>query len=520
MSFISYAQNFEDVMLWRALKNVENGFYIDIGAQDPIVDSVSLAFYEHGWRGVHVEPTQQYSSKLKIARPDETVLQVAIGDQIGTLMFYEFEDTGLSTADSDIAHRHKEAGFHCNETLVSVMSLDSLFKRVGVRDIHWLKLDVEGLEKSVLESWKTSFVFPWVLVVESTRPLTQEENHGEWEHLILNKGYRFVYFDGLNRFYVSPKHDSLASAFALPPNIFDGFVLSGSQPFCKLVDSRAKQAGADAAKAGERATQAETQAQQASERATNAETQAQQADARAAIAEAETRTAQAETRAQQADARAAIAEAETRTAQAETRAQQADARAAIAEAETRTAQAETWAHQAGGRAASAEAHAQQANVRADELTIKLELTVQDLHNVHQANHHHWQLAVARQEQIEALQESTSWCVTAPLRWVSSLARDPTPSTLKRRAKLLLQHAALYVGRRPHLKNAAMNVLRRFPNIKARLAQIIRQATIQPSQHQAAQFHNMHADVTYLTPYTRRIYADMKAAIERRSKGNG
>ena len=49
---ISYAQNFEDVMLWRALKHVERGFYIDIGAQDPVVDSVSLAFYEQGWRGV------------------------------------------------------------------------------------------------------------------------------------------------------------------------------------------------------------------------------------------------------------------------------------------------------------------------------------------------------------------------------------------------------------------------------------------------------------------------------------
>lgn len=51
--FISYAQNFEDVMLWRALKHVKNGLYIDIGAHDPVICSVSLAFYERGWRGVH-----------------------------------------------------------------------------------------------------------------------------------------------------------------------------------------------------------------------------------------------------------------------------------------------------------------------------------------------------------------------------------------------------------------------------------------------------------------------------------
>ncbi len=40
--YTSYAQNFEDVMLWRALKHVSNGYYIDIGAQDPSIDSVSL----------------------------------------------------------------------------------------------------------------------------------------------------------------------------------------------------------------------------------------------------------------------------------------------------------------------------------------------------------------------------------------------------------------------------------------------------------------------------------------------
>ena len=82
MSITSYAQNFEDVILWRALRSIKNGFYIDIGAQDPVIDSVSLAFYEHGWRGVHVEPTQRYANSLRKARPDEVVEQLAIGDSV------------------------------------------------------------------------------------------------------------------------------------------------------------------------------------------------------------------------------------------------------------------------------------------------------------------------------------------------------------------------------------------------------------------------------------------------------
>lgn len=36
MSFDSYAQNFEDVILRRALKDVDKGSYVNVGAQDPV----------------------------------------------------------------------------------------------------------------------------------------------------------------------------------------------------------------------------------------------------------------------------------------------------------------------------------------------------------------------------------------------------------------------------------------------------------------------------------------------------
>jgi hypothetical protein len=48
MTFTSYAQNFEDVTLWRALRDVEAGFYVDVGAWDPDLDSVTRAFSERG----------------------------------------------------------------------------------------------------------------------------------------------------------------------------------------------------------------------------------------------------------------------------------------------------------------------------------------------------------------------------------------------------------------------------------------------------------------------------------------
>ena len=85
MSITSYAQNFEDVMLWRALGHIHNGFYIDVGAQHPVLDSVSKAFYEYGWRGIHVEATSVYAALIRTDRPDEIVLQVALSDKPGSL---------------------------------------------------------------------------------------------------------------------------------------------------------------------------------------------------------------------------------------------------------------------------------------------------------------------------------------------------------------------------------------------------------------------------------------------------
>ena len=231
MTLTSYAQNFEDVILWRALKHIERGFYIDIGAQDPVTASVSLAFYENGWRGVHVEPTTHYADKLRQARPGEEVIQAAVAMQTKPLIFYEVPDTGLSTGSRAIAARHRKQGYCVREVSVSCVSLASILERYRDRDIHWLKIDAEGMERQVIKSWFPSKVRPWIVIVESTEPNSPKPNFAGWESLIIKLGYEFAYFDGLNRLYVSRSHRELKKSFEAGPNIFDDFVLSETVPF-------------------------------------------------------------------------------------------------------------------------------------------------------------------------------------------------------------------------------------------------------------------------------------------------
>jgi FkbM family methyltransferase len=242
----SYAQNFEDVILWRALKDVENGFYIDIGAQEPVFDSVSFAFYQRGWRGVHVEPTSSFAHALREARPDETVIEAFVGGEGSLSQLYEIVQTGLSTGDRDLAARHAADGFTVVPKMVASISLAKILETYRDREIHWLKIDVEGHEAAVIDSWLPSTARPWIVVVEATVPLSQTPSFEGWEPALLNLGYDFAYFDGLNRFYVSRLHSQLAGAFGPGPNLFDEFQLTNQSFFTRALTHKYESQLADA----------------------------------------------------------------------------------------------------------------------------------------------------------------------------------------------------------------------------------------------------------------------------------
>jgi FkbM family methyltransferase len=242
MTFISYAQNYEDVMLRRALKDVDKGFYIDVGANDPVADSVTKAFYDVGWRGINIEPVSEWIEKLQQERPDDINLQLAVGARKGKVNFYEVVGTGLSTMDESLAKRHaRERGYELKKYKVPVVRLTTICEQQPLTDIHFLKIDVEGAELKVLQGLDLKKIRPWIILVESTLPNTQVENREEWEYSLTGRGYHHVYFDGLNRFYVADGHDELDAAFLAPPNCFDLFKSADEDWLVRQYDERLRE---------------------------------------------------------------------------------------------------------------------------------------------------------------------------------------------------------------------------------------------------------------------------------------
>lgn len=222
-AIISYAQTHEDVLLWRALHSVTPGFYVDVGAHDPTDLSTTRAFYERGWRGINVEPNPLYAAKLRRERPRDLTLEVALGDVPGMATIHDFGATGLSTMVDDIAEGHAVRGFSATHFQVPVTTLAAVLDNLGDQDVHFLKIDVEGYEVKVLNGANFTKVRPWIVLIEAVKPMTSIPTFDTWERLLLTAGYHFVYFDGVNRFYVSEEHLDLRRYFTAPVSIQDPF---------------------------------------------------------------------------------------------------------------------------------------------------------------------------------------------------------------------------------------------------------------------------------------------------------
>lgn len=223
---ISYAQNFEDVMLHRVFRDQKDGFYIDVGAMDPMIESVTKFFYDQGWSGINIEPNEYFYSKLLQARPRDINLNLAVGEREGCRPLYVFEQYGISTFDESNRDRFVAKGYEAQTKNTRITTLAAICQDYVRRPIDFLKVDCEGWEEFALRGADWERFRPIVLIVEGTTPGTGSPSWSAWEpYLIENAHYEMVYFDGLNRFYLRREYTDLRSHFEVPPNVFDEFTL-------------------------------------------------------------------------------------------------------------------------------------------------------------------------------------------------------------------------------------------------------------------------------------------------------
>jgi len=178
-----YSQAAQDELVSGLLRGKQNGFFIDLAANDAQEKSNTYALERfHGWRGLCIEPNPAYWYNLTRFRTCATVGAV-VGNQSMQEVYFRYEagdHGGIADSGFDNGKRWQR-----HSDLAFTVPLRDVLERYDVpQTIDYLSLDVEGAESFVM------LQFP--LSRYRIKLITAERLRGEIRQYLKDHGYQFA----------------------------------------------------------------------------------------------------------------------------------------------------------------------------------------------------------------------------------------------------------------------------------------------------------------------------------------
>lgn len=194
-----YSQEGEELILDRLFEDINNGFYVDVGANHPRLCSNTHNFYKKGWRGINIEPIPENIDLFKKYRKDDVNIEVAIDEKEGKIPLYVFKNTLLSSCSKEFAENVDRNALNEGDKIKSIievnsMRLDSVFDRFLPKDkkIDFLDIDAEGYDMNVLKSNNWNKYRPKVILVEDHfSTFIDDIFKSDIYSYLVSKGYKF-----------------------------------------------------------------------------------------------------------------------------------------------------------------------------------------------------------------------------------------------------------------------------------------------------------------------------------------
>jgi len=167
----SYSQDGEDMLLMSLFDGRQDykGFYIDIGAHDPIRFSNTQYFYEKGWRGINIDATPGSMRRFNELRSEDINIECGVSDKKENLLYYSFAEAALNSFDPVLSENRINNGWILKEKIeIPVLSLnDILRKYLPVnQSVDFIDIDVEGMELQILKNFDFDKYAPKYFLLE------------------------------------------------------------------------------------------------------------------------------------------------------------------------------------------------------------------------------------------------------------------------------------------------------------------------------------------------------------------
>lgn len=194
--YSSHSQFGEDMLIRSLFPKKKEGLFVDIGAHHPVYFSNTYHFYLKGWSGLNIDAKPGSMDLFKQFRSRDINIEACIAHQDNEeISFFEFTQAALNTIDPQMAQEvvakgHKVIKKHTLKT----KTIKTILKEASIdgRNIDFCNIDIEGVDKIILEENDWDFFKPKVIAFEDHCFDVKNIKNCETLTLLMQKGYEFT----------------------------------------------------------------------------------------------------------------------------------------------------------------------------------------------------------------------------------------------------------------------------------------------------------------------------------------
>jgi hypothetical protein len=180
---VSYSQFGEDLVVrTHFAENFDNsiGRFIDVGAFHPFKYSNTMLLSQLGWRGINVDCDSVKIARFEKLRPQDQNICAAVAEKPREMVYLEYSAEGLTNRIADPGEKDVLSGIGekpLKVTPIRVTTLTHIIEQSVFRGqhFHYLNIDCEGQDLSVLKGLDFSLYSPELISVEAFTKETRPE---------------------------------------------------------------------------------------------------------------------------------------------------------------------------------------------------------------------------------------------------------------------------------------------------------------------------------------------------------
>ena len=166
-----YSPGNEDTYINNYFKNVDNGFYLDIGCFHPLLYSNTARLYNRGWSGINLDLNRTSIDLFNILRKRDKNFCAAISDKNEEVECYidgNFSPlNSLNKKFSEFTIRNYSTNKVQKKIINTFKLLDFLGeKKIELKNLDFLNIDVESHDLKVLEGIEINKIKPQLICIE------------------------------------------------------------------------------------------------------------------------------------------------------------------------------------------------------------------------------------------------------------------------------------------------------------------------------------------------------------------